>query len=269
MSTAVTTTGILLRAHPYSESSKVLRFLTPEHGLVSVIGRGVRSRRHRSEAPLETFGEGVLTFSLRPHRDLHTLQDFRQLTGAIVLGRDPLRFIGASLWAELLLAHALQGGDEALYEWVRSALAHLGVMEAERVPDWILAGGWRILALLGFPPELELCVRCGEEIGTITAGGSLAHFTVAGGGVICPGCVGAERYPRIGPGALEQLRGFISGEPAPGGEGRKAHLGLLEAFATFHLGGERGRGEIRSFSILRSLQGAEGQIFLDPTSAAP
>lgn len=261
MSVLITSPGILLRSHPYSESSKVLRFLTPGHGLVSLIGKGVRSRRYRSEAPHETFGEGVLTFSLRPHRDLHTLHDFRQSESAMALGRDPQRFVGASLWAELLLGHALQGGDEELYEWVSTALRDLGKIEGPRVPGWILAGGWRILSLLGFPPELGSCVRCGVEIPALEGEGSLAHFSVAEGGVLCSGCVGSARYPRVGPRALEQLRAFGRGDAVELGEEWKAHLGLLESFASYHLGGERGRGELRSFAVLKSLQGgAEGDF---------
>jgi DNA repair protein RecO len=250
MNTLITSLGILLRSYPYSESSKVLRFLTPGHGLISVIGKGVRSRRFRAEAPIETFGEGILTFSLRPHRDLHTLQDFRQGEGAMALGRDVQRFIGASLWAELLLSHALEGGDDELYGWVRSALLDLGRTDGVELPGQILAGGWRILALLGFPPELYACVGCGSELDGMMAGSMLARFDVVGGGIVCPGCAGVGKGPRIGPLALDHLRAFVQGgnpSPLPG---IRAHLGLLEAFATYHLGG---RVEIRSFSILRSL----------------
>jgi DNA repair protein RecO (recombination protein O) len=253
MSALITSPGILLRSYPYSESSKVLRFLTPGHGLLSVIGKGVRSRRYRAEAPLETFGEGVLTFSLRPHRDLHTLQDFRQGEGAMALGRDPQRFVGASLWAELLLGHALEGGDEELYGWVSSALRELGRMEGNEVPSWVLTGGWRILSLLGFPPELESCVRCGNEIAATVGEGALAYFSVTEGGVVCPECVGAGRLPRVGPLALDQLRALGRGDSVRIEEGVRSHLGLLESFASYHIGGARGQGEIRSFAIIRSL----------------
>jgi len=258
MSTLITSPGILLRSYPYSESSKVLRFLTPGHGLVSLIGKGVRSRKFRAEASLETFGEGVLTFSLRPHRDLHTLQDFRQGDGAMALGRDVQRFIGASLWAELLLSHALEGGDEDLYGWVRSALLNLGRSEGDQVAGQILCGGWRILALLGFPPELDACVGCGAELDGMTAGSDLARFDVSGGGIVCPSCSGMRKGPRVGPLALEQLRAFVEGRSSSPLPGVRAHLGLLEAFATYHLGS---RADFRSFSILRSLWTEEGLDF--------
>jgi len=250
MSTLITSPGILLRSFPYSESSKVLRFLTPGHGLVSVIGKGVRSRKFRAEAPLETFGEGVLTFSLRPERDLHTLQDFRQSEGAMALGRDVQRFVGASLWAELLLSHALEGGDDDLFHWVRAALLDLGRVEGDAVQGRVIGGGWRILALLGFPPELEQCVECGAELEGIEFGSALARFDVVSGGVLCPSCGGVGKGPKIGPQALIQLRGFVRGDFLTLLQGGRAHLGLLESFANYHLGG---RGEFRSFSILRTI----------------
>ncbi|NNK62687.1 MAG: DNA repair protein RecO, partial [Gemmatimonadetes bacterium] len=43
---AVTTTdAVLLRAHAYGETSRVLRFLTRDRGIVGVMARGVRSTK--------------------------------------------------------------------------------------------------------------------------------------------------------------------------------------------------------------------------------
>jgi DNA repair protein RecO (recombination protein O) len=247
--TRVTSPGILLRSHPYSESSRILRFLTPGHGVVAVVGKGVRKGAARGGGAMETFQEGTLTWAHKEGRDLHTLTDFQPGARRLPLGRDMERFLGASLVAELLLAHTLEEGDPELYGWVREALARLaGAPEAE-LPGTVLAAAWRTLAHFGFGPELERCVRCGSEFPS-GEGAATTHprFDVAAGGLRCPECRGGG--PRMGPGARRHLQALVRGEvprPLPGGQ---VHLRLLERYALHHLGGRR---PLRTFSMLAPL----------------
>jgi len=246
----VTTPGILLRSHPYSETSAVLRFLTPEHGIVAVMAKGIRKRGPRGGVPIETLGEGVLTFRYDPARDLHTLREFQSAGGSLALGRDLRRFVGACLVAELLLGHALEHGDAQLYAWVRHVLGRLGKVPQEEVPPWILSGAWRTLALLGFPPGLDRCVRCDGALGD--PGGTAApdRFDVEAGGIRCFSCSEGTRLPRIGPEARGQLRALVEGEPPELLSAPRAHLNLLEAFCARHVAPRQG---IHSFGMLRPL----------------
>jgi len=245
----VTTPGILLRSHPYSESSRILRFLTPEHGIVALIGRGIARRGAPSGGLPSSFGEGVLTFSHRADRELHTLREFQASGGGPSLGRDLRRFLGASLLAELLLAHAIEEGDPPLYAWIRSVLIHLGSAPDGDLPGWILAGGWRTLALLGFSPELDRCAGCGNEIGG-NVDGLFDRFDPAEGGLRCPKCAGGSSLPRIGRTAREHLVALVLGTPPSALPGSRAHLALLEDFALHHLSPGRA---FRSFGMLRPL----------------
>ena len=253
----LTTRGILLRSHPYSESSRILRFLTPDHGIVAVIAKGARKRTSKGEGPMETFGQGTLTFAHREGRDLHTLREFERQPGsggpggALGLGRDVRRFIGASLIAELILVHTLEEGDPDLYGWVLQAMDELSKAAEEEVPGRILAGAWKVVALLGFPPGLDHCVRCGAPVPSE----GLARFDVAAGGLRCDGCAPEEGMRRVGPTARTHLRRLVAGEtPAPL-PGVSAHLGLLEAFTLHHLAPAR---RLRGFEMLRPLLPAEG-----------
>jgi DNA repair protein RecO (recombination protein O) len=244
----VQTPGILLRSHPYSESSRILRFLTPDFGIVAVLGKGIARRSASSGGVPETFGEGLLTFSHRADRELHTIREFQKTADATALGRDLRRFLGASLLAELLLAHALQEGDAPLYAWVRSVLIRLATEPADEVPGWILAGGWRTLSLLGFAPELERCAGCGGEIGG--EGEGFDRFDAAAGGLRCAACAEGSSLPRVGRGARADLAALVRGAPPPRLQGARAHLGLLEAFAHHHLAPGR---SFRAFGMLRPL----------------
>lgn len=255
--TLVTCSGILLRSYAYSDSSSIFRFLTSECGLVSVIGKGVRRKSAKGEVPIQSFSEGTLTFHFRPSRDLHPLRDFQGRGQTLALGKDVRRFTGASLVAELVLVHKLQEPDPELYEWIRDVLLRLAAVPASEVPGWTLAGGWRTLAHLGYPPEVSRCIRCGRELDP--AGGGRVEerevtptdrFDVAAGGVVCAECAAGSKLPRVGPRARADLASFVEGSPPPSVRGEAAHLSLLEAFALHHLAP---RSAFKSFSLLRSL----------------
>jgi DNA repair protein RecO len=262
----VTCRGLLLRSFDYSDTSRIFRFLTPDRGIISLMGRGVRGRSARGEAPIQTFGEGWLTFSYQAGRDLHTLKEFQPEEGVGGLARDVTRFAGASVVAELLLAHAVlegggapEAGDPGLYEWVSEAFRKLGEVDATEVAGWVLAGGWRTLAHLGFPPDTERCVRCGGELaGSVD---QVDRFDVEGGGLVWPGCGEGTSLPRVGPGARADLRVLVRGSPPAVVRGALQHLALLEGFALHHLSPRSG---FRSFELVRSLVGAP----LGPIEAA-
>lgn len=247
--TLLTSEGILLRSYPYSESSQILKVLTPGLGVVSIIARGTRKRSAAGEAPVQSFEEALFTFAGKPGRDLHGLREVQARGAPYRLASDLARLTGASLVAELLLAHHLEDGDEALYKWVRRVVVELCTVPAPEVLGWVLAGGWRTLAFLGFLPELTRCIRCGRPKGM---GGEDAFdcLDVAEGGLVCSRCSPAPHLPRVGPGARKELAALLDGTPPVIRRGRKGHLALLEAFALEHLAPSQ---RLKSFGTLRSI----------------
>ena len=242
-----TSDAILLRSHEYSESSRIFRFLTPDLGILSIIGKGVKARSAKGEAPIQTFGEVSLTFFHRSDRDLHTLREIQDRGDSLSLGRGVRRFAGASLIAELLLVYNMEEGDPDLYEWVREVFRRLATAPDAEVPAWILAGAWRTLAQMGFPPRLSHCVRCS---GVLAEDEEIHHFDVPGGGLVCENCSMDLALPRVGPEARRQLTLLVVGKPPLDVRGEQAHLSLLDRFATHHLAPKH---PYRSFDMLRSL----------------
>ena len=94
-----------------------------------------------------------------------------------------------------------------------------------------LALCWRIVHLLGFEPELEACTACGEAVGD----DEVARFDMDAGGVVAGGCAARAEGRRVGPIAREQLASLLRGEVPAGLRGERAHLALLDDFATHHL----------------------------------
>ncbi|TVP49611.1 MAG: DNA repair protein RecO [Gemmatimonadales bacterium] len=257
---ALTVPAVLLRAHPYSESSRILRFLTPELGVVAVLARGVRTRNSRGASALETFARGELTMDFRLERDLQHFRDFRPDAGdPRRLGRDLLPFAGASYLAEMVLVHAMEEGEGSpeLFDHFTGALAELETASPERVPGVFLSAAWGILSDFGFPPDFRNCVVCGVSLdaaeGDAPAEGGqeheLARFDIEAGGLRCAGCGGAGTGPRIGPGARAALTALAAGTPPDTLPGAAAHFGILDRFALVHLGLSR---VFRSADLVRT-----------------
>ena len=217
---------------------------------MGLVGKGVRARSSKGEAGLDTFAEGVLTFFFRSARELQTMRGFERTSNSLELGRDLPRFLGASLVAELLLAHALEEGDPELYDWISAVLARLGDAPAAEVPGWILAGAWRTLAHLGFAPGLTSCVGCGQV--PAWGDGDLYRLDAASGGIRCPDCSVGRELPRVGPRAHADLLRLVQGDPPSLLPGVRGHLRYLEAFSSHHLAPTR---RFRSFALLRPLVG--------------
>lgn len=231
----VTTPAVLLRSFAYGETSRILRFFTREHGVVGVMARGVRKNGARGGTGLDTFTGGTLTVYMKPTRDLQTLKEFTPAAPRSGLGRDVLRFAGASLAAELVLRHAGEEANPLLFEALGGALDRLDAIAPDHVLPTVLSEAWRLVAVLGYEPVLERCVQCERRLGE----DAVARFDFAAGGVRCPACSEGPGGPRVGPEARAQLRAFLRGEHVAPLRRARAHFRLLSDFITYHVSGSR------------------------------
>lgn len=241
----LSTRAILLKAHPFSETSLILRFFTRERGLVSVMARGLRGRG----TPPEIFSSGVLVLYYRSNRDLQTYREFSVMHAHRALAGDVRRFAGASLLADLVLHHAGEEPSAALFAGLDASLRRLAEAPPEMIAVLILSSAWALVSLMGYAPELAVCVGCGDGLED-AAVGRLDH---AAGGVRCPRCAGpASEAPRIGPRAREQLRTLLLGEPVDGLDRVTQHLRVLRNYVHHHISGSR---PLPSFPFLESVVG--------------
>jgi DNA repair protein RecO (recombination protein O) len=235
---------LILQSYPYSETSRILRLLTEDFGVQSVIAKGARRPKSRFGGLLEPFTEGTASFYHRETRDLHTLGGFDLDRTHRGVGSDLLRFAGASLVAELVLHTATAEPHPELFERVSAALRVIDAAEEGQVAGVVLAAAWSTLALLGFGAETAHCVRCGVEIDPAVE----VRFDAPGGGVSCAPC---RKVGRPVPAAARaELAGYVAGADR-GGPSAHAHLhvAMLEAFLAAQL--ERGR-PFRSLDLVAS-----------------
>jgi len=226
----VSTRAVLLRAHDYGDTSRILRFYTLEHGLLSVVARGVRGRSGKGGPAVTSFSTGDLVAYVKPYGDLHTMKDFTADRTRTGIPSDVLRFAGAASIAELVLAHAEQEANPGLFETLDGELDRLDDVPTEELPAAILSTLWRVTAAFGFAPEVDVCVACGTSFE-----GDMTRFDLEAGGLRCEICGAGASGPRVGPVARAQLRALLDGRmPADFGH-PKRHLALLADFVAQHV----------------------------------
>ncbi len=228
----ITTPSTILKVYAYSETSKILRLLTRDDGLRSVIAKGARRPKSRFGGVLEPFTDGIATFYEKEGRDLHTLSGFELRKERQSLGRSLERYAGAGLITEITLKTAPSAADRELFRQLRRGLDRL-VSEETSVEAAVLEEAWRLIVCLGFRPSVDRCAGCGR----VPSGE--VRFDVAAGSIRCEACAARPRPPTtraLSPPAFAELRALVSGDPYEGGfRTARFQRGLLRDFITWHI----------------------------------
>ncbi len=246
----VSTPAVLLRSFNYSETSRVLKLYTKDLGLVSVMAKGIRRGGARGQGGLDTFSRGELTAYVRSTRDLQTFKEFAVEEAGGSLGRDVLRFAGASLLAEIVLLHAGSDPSPEVFERFTNALRRIDTEPLAGIIGAVLAEGWMLVTTLGYEPQIDLCVSCGRA----PDASEVLRFDFSAGGVRCSDCASDHSGPRVGPGARQQLAALLQGTVPEELRKPRAHLRLLHDFVTYHISGST---PLKAFRVFGSLAGLD------------
>lgn len=228
------TDAIVLHAFDYLESSRILRLVTRDGGVRSVLAKGARRSARRFGSALDLFAQGSAQLYAKPGRDLDTLSGFEVVRARPMLAEDMGRFAGASAIAELTLRFGRDAPDSGLFDAVVAALDALASAASDEALTATLASAWRIVAELGFAPAVDHCGECHD----IVPADATVLFCHRAGGALCQRC--GRRAPTgrvLPPDARDALRRFLAGDAgAPLGDAAtRAHQRLLREFLAEHL----------------------------------
>lgn len=234
----VVTAAVVLHAFDYLETSRVLRLLTREMGLQSVLAKGARRTRGRVGTAVDLFAEGEAQLYVKPTRDLQTLASFDVLRSRTALALDMRRFSAASAIAELVLRIAEDDANPALFDTVSESLDDICSATGDVIVARALAGVWRIVAAAGFTPALDDCASCHTPLPV----NDTVPFAHPAGGALCMRCGRLAATARqLPPDARGLLRGWLSGATprslAPADA--RAHQRLLREFISEHVADDR------------------------------
>ncbi|MEP6572911.1 MAG: DNA repair protein RecO [Gemmatimonadota bacterium] len=230
----VSTPAIVLSAIRYSETSKIVRLATRDHGVQSVIAKGALRPKSRFGAALQLLSEGVAHFILSERKDLHTLTAFDLVHLRVGLASDLERYSAAMVLSEVMIRFASTEAHPASYDLLREALALLEAAPADMIGTVALGTIWRLVGELGFTPALDQCVRDGAPV---SSEGALP-FSPDEGGALCERCAVGREGTRLPAESRADLLALIENErdlPLLDERHIAAHRRLLTRYIRFHL----------------------------------
>jgi len=246
----VSTAALVLHAFPYGETSKIVRLLTREHGMLSAMAKGARQPKSRFGARLQVMSEGVAQLYLKSNRDLHTLADFDVTEQHAGLSRDVARYAAAAALCEVIMRFSPGEPHPEVFEIAVAGLTHLESLPSDRVGLAALALLWSAVAALGFAPRVDACARDGQGLPE-----GAAAFSVAEGGFLCARCAASAAKTLLQRGDREVLERLIAGDvadlaPLPPRH-TTAHRRLLVRFVERHVAEGR---ELKALELWQELR---------------
>jgi DNA repair protein RecO (recombination protein O) len=191
--------GIVLRTYKLGEADRIVVFLTKDRGKVRAVAKGVRKTKSKFGSRLEPMSHCVLQFYEGRELDLVTQAESVDNFRAI---REDLDRIGRGV-SMLEVADQLAQEGEVNPQLYRMLLGALRTLESSASPLVTPAFYWKVLALEGYRPEVDICVQCGADDGPLVA------FDVESGGLLCRVC---RRGMPISAEAVVLLRQILGGE---------------------------------------------------------
>jgi DNA repair protein RecO (recombination protein O) len=230
----VSTPAIVLSALRYSETSKIVRLATRDHGVQSVIAKGALRPKSRFGAALQLLSEGQAHLLLKENRELHILAAFDLRRLHVGLAVDLERYAVACALAEVMLRFAPPDPHPDSFDVLRHALEELESVPGLSVEALGYRLLWQLVSVLGFAPSLEACVVDGTPLPPV---GPLP-FSTRDGGALCPACAaqqGATQLPEQDRTDLLALLDPDSELPVLDPKHGAAHRRLLARYIRYHL----------------------------------
>lgn len=231
---ALQTEAIVLSAIRYGETSKIVRLITRDHGVLSAIAKGALRPRSRFGAAVQVLSRGVAHLIPPRHGELHTLVAFDLLHLPVALGARLERFAAALAMAELLQRFAPADAHPELYDAMQGATAALERAPADRAESLGIRSLWHLVALLGFAPALDACALDGT---VLPDEGRLA-FSLSDGGALCAECARTRAANWLPAGDRQDLATLLDPDAEPpvfDARHATAHRRLLARFVHHQL----------------------------------
>jgi DNA repair protein RecO (recombination protein O) len=150
----LTTRGIVLRVHRFSETSLIVRWLTEDFGRLSTLARGAKRPKSGFRGRLDLFGCNRFSFIHRKQSDLHLLKETENPEFFPALRKCYHRLEQASYAVHLLERNTEENTPvPELYTLFMDWLQRLN--EIEESPEIVVLFELKFLHWLGLFPNLE------------------------------------------------------------------------------------------------------------------
>lgn len=180
----IKTNGLVLRLDPYSKTSQIITWLTPDHGRIVTLAKGAKRIKSNLLGQYDCFNSCELLFYQSRHSSLHILKECALLTSRPALRSDWRASFTASYLCDLLnRLTPLGSASPPVYLWAENTMDFLAKYgSTETVLNW---SELKLLKLLGLSPQLSNCINCwSQEFET----GHPLCFSISRGGLLCEKC---------------------------------------------------------------------------------
>jgi DNA repair protein RecO (recombination protein O) len=180
--------ALVIRQVDFSESSRVVTFLTREFGRVSALAKGAKRLKGPFEAALDLLSECRVVFIRKAPGVLNLLTEARLLKRFQPPQTDPGAGL-SRLYGGYYIAELLNGltedfdPDPAVYDLTTASLSRLTSPDSSP-SSTLIHFEISLLRLIGLLPNLFECTVCGTPV---EPDSQLAHW-VSQGGLLCPEC---------------------------------------------------------------------------------
>jgi DNA repair protein RecO (recombination protein O) len=181
------TKGIVLRRSNFGEADRVITFLTPDHGKLRAVAKGVRRIKSRMAGHLELFN--VVELMLAEGKNLDIVTSARLIQSADQISSDYERLGYGYLFAEMI-DRLLEVGEQNIKLFENLIETYRDLSERGHAAELELWFKLQLLDSLGYRPHLDGCVVCHRSDSEI--GYNLNPQT---GGIICTGCSTSRQFP--------------------------------------------------------------------------
>ncbi len=146
-------TGLILRTRPLTETSLIVNWLTPGFGRISTVAKGARRPKSPFAGKLDLFYEADFSFTRSRRSELHTLREVGLRETRSELRRELGRLQQAG-YAALLIEQTTETDTPVaeVFDLARGFLNHLA--KQPPLPRGIYAFELKLLNLLGLKPDL-------------------------------------------------------------------------------------------------------------------
>lgn len=220
--------GIVLRGYPFGESHRVVVLLSPNHGKLRTVAKGVRKTKSRFGGRLEPMTH--VDIVLYEGKNLDTITQVSVIDGFPNVRNDLDRVLAAGTMIEVVDA-VVQEDDPSLRMFLLLQRGLKVLDEGQPHPDLVTAFLLNVADVLGMAPALDSCAGCGSS-------GPLKRFSFSEGGSVCDTCRSPGAYalregivPYLATIAGSDITALPEADPAMTREA----LGITKRFMEYHL----------------------------------
>jgi len=228
--------GIILKVFDFRETSKIAVFFTEDHGRVTGILKGIRTRPKKFGSSLERFSLNQIVYYQYRNTDMHLVSQCDMRSYFYPIRQDLRRSMAASYAMELVyLMMPPEMPNKRIFRLLMHYLEDL--QSCDDVDHLVKIFQIKALYFSGFRPHLDTCLQCQNKVH------GRSWFSLQDGGLICNGCAGEQQslHP-ISPGTVATM---LTVERSSWNNCRRVKLlpksreelkYILNNFLVFHLG---------------------------------